>query len=262
MIPLFTIAQIPLGPLRIQVWGLFVAAGILAAVWIGWRASARRGIDPEHFIDLASWSVLSGIVGARLGHVLFYDPARYIADPLAVFRVWEGGMSMFGAFIGAALAMVVYFRKEKIAWAPYLDAMAFAFPCGYGIGRIGCFLIHDHPGTLSNLPIAVDFPGGARLDHGLLLMLVGFGIYAWFVRREYRIQTSVHKLLGDRGFLPLLMMTYGTARFFLDFFRATDLRNADIRYGALTPAQYLSIVMLALGAWLWSRRNASHSASL
>lgn len=255
MLPYFSATIIPLGPVNIQVWGLFVAIGIIVSVLLARWYALRHDLDAETILDLSSWSVLGGIVGARLGHVLFYAPSRYIADPLSILRVWEGGMSMFGAFIGAAIAATIYFHRTDLNWPKYVDAIAFAFPLGYGIGRIGCFLIHDHPGTLSSLFFAIKFPGGPRLDHGMLLSLVGFAIFAWFITIELK---NPSKRL--HGYLARLALSYGLARFILDFFRAYDLPNADIRFGSLTPAQYFAIVCVGLGVWLLRRERATRTA--
>jgi phosphatidylglycerol:prolipoprotein diacylglycerol transferase len=254
MIPYVEFHVIPIGPLRIQVWGLFVALGILAALVIGRRAARRRGLDAAEFTDMAAWIVVFALIGGRLFHAFAYDPAPFLADPWKIFRVWEGGMSSYGGFIGAAIAAAVFVRRRHIPFLPYADAAAYALPCGYGIGRIGCFLIHDHPGTLSDSVLAVRYPGGDRLDHGLLLSILGLSAFALFFFLERK---------GRRGaFLPLFMVLYGAARFFLDFYRAWDLPGADARYWSLTPAQYGSAAACIAGAvWLARMRRTRHSAT-
>lgn len=251
MIPFFVFTTIPIGPLRIQVWGLFVAAGIVVATLVGRREARRRGLDPAAFVDFASWTIVSALVVARLFHAFVYEPAAYLADPLRVLRVWEGGMSSYGGFLGAAIGAWTFSRTRKLAFRAYADAACYAFPLGYGIGRIGCFLIHDHPGTLSHSLLAVQYPGGARLDHGLLLSLLGFAIFALFAFLNRRREAN--KQAFGR-FMPLLMVSYGAVRFFLDFYRAYDLPGADARYFSLTPAQYGSLLIVAAGAWLLRRK--------
>ncbi|HTM68413.1 MAG TPA: prolipoprotein diacylglyceryl transferase [Candidatus Binatia bacterium] len=247
MIPYFRYTFIPLGPVHIQVWGLMVATGIVVATLVGRREAKRRGLDPDAFVDLATWIMISALVFARLFHVFVYEPAAYLAAPLRIFKVWEGGMSSFGGFFGAAVGALYYARKRKLRFLAYADAACYAFPLGYGIGRIGCFLIHDHPGTLSHSLLAVRYPGGARLDHGLLLSLTGFAIFAvFYVLNRRRIARG--EAFGR--FLPLLMVSYGAVRFVLDFYRAYDLPGSDVRYAGLTPAQYGSLLLIAGGAWL------------
>lgn len=250
MIPYFRFTFIPLGPVHIQVWGLMVATGIVAATLVGRREARRRGLDPEAFLDFASWIIVLALVFARLFHAFVYEPSAYLADPLKVFRVWEGGMSSIGGFIGAAIGALLFARRRRLAFRAYAEVACYAFPLGYGIGRIGCFLIHDHPGTLSHSLLAVQYPGGARLDHGLLLSLVGFGLFATFAFLNRRRAGA--KEAGTR-FLPLLMVSYGMIRFVLDFYRAYDLSGSDVRYFSLTPAQYGSMLLVAAGAYLWRR---------
>lgn len=250
MIPYFRFTFIPLGPVHIQVWGLFVAAGMLTAAWLGAKKARERGLVADTFLDFASWIIVAALVGARLFHAIAYEPASYVADPWRIFRIWEGGMSSFGGFIGAALAALAFAKIRRIDFRRYADIAAYVLPLGYGIGRIGCFLIHDHPGTLSHFLLSVRYPGGDRLDHGLLLSLLGFAIFAWFVSIE-------RKGKGEKGFLYKFMVSYGMARFFLDFFRAWDLPGADTRYLFLTPAQYGALLVVALGIWLAKKEGKS-----
>jgi phosphatidylglycerol:prolipoprotein diacylglycerol transferase len=244
MIPYFEIHSIPLGPLRLQIWGLFVSIGIILAAAVGRRECRRRGLDPGAFTDLAVWTMVGALIGSRLLYAFAYAPEQTFADPASLLRVWEGGLSSFGGFIGAAVAAMLATRALRLRFAEYADVAAFVLPLGYGCGRIGCFLIHDHPGTLSQSFIAVQYPGGARLDHGLLLSLVGFSLFAIF---------APMRKAGIRGiFLPTFMCAYGAVRFVMDFFRAYDLPGADARYVGLTPAQYGSLLLIAGGAFLFA----------
>ncbi len=250
MIPFFRLTAIPIGPVHIQVWGLFVAAGILTAAWAGARKARERGLVADTFLDFASWIVIAALVGGRVFHAAAYDPASFLADPWKLFRVWEGGMSSFGGFAGAAVAALLFAKLRRVDFRKYGDVAAYVLPLGYGIGRIGCFLIHDHPGTLSHSFLSVRYPEGARLDHGLLLSVLGFAIFAWFVSIERRGK-------GEKGFLPRFMVFYGSARFVLDFYRAWDLPGGDARYLSLTPAQYGALLAVALGIWLAKKDRVS-----
>lgn len=247
MIPYVALHSIPVGPLTLQVWGLFVALGIALGAVVASRAAERNGGDGIVMYDLVTWLIVPAFLFARLLYVVAYDPATYVNDPLSVFRVWEGGASSFGGFIGALIGGWAFFRvhrKEALRKHAYLEAAAYAFPLGYGIGRLGCFFIHDHPGTLSNAWFAVNYPGGARLDHGLLLAVTGFAIFLLFAALR-RFRPS-----GKPRYLPLLFVCYGAARFTLDFWRARDLPLSDPRYFGLTPSQYGALLLLAAGLWM------------
>lgn len=252
MIPHFKYTVIRLGVIHIQVWGLFVAMGIILALAVGLREARRRGLDQGVLTDFTTWLLIPALIFARLFHAFAYEPADFLGDPFKLFRLWEGGMSSFGGFFGAAIGAWLFVKLRKVPFAPYADVAAYVLPLGYGCGRIGCFLIHDHPGTLSNSLLAVEYPGGPRLDHGLLLSMLGFGIFVffWLLKRG-----KPHPV--EKGFLPLFMIIYGVARFFLDFWRAWDLPGSDIRYFGLTPAQYGSLLFVVAGTALYIRYRKS-----
>jgi phosphatidylglycerol:prolipoprotein diacylglycerol transferase len=248
-----------LGPIALQVWGLFVALGIGLGLWVAAREVRRRGLDVAPFMDMATIALFVALVMARVVHVVVYAPEYYFAAPAKIFAVWEGGLSSFGGFLGALVGVLGYLGYRKwivkhpitrdVAYR-YADAAMYALPLGYGCGRIGCFLIHDHPGTLSSSLLAVQYPGGARLDHGLLLALFGFGLFGifWLLRRRFR-----EKMIGF--FLPLFLVVYGTVRFCLDFFRAYDLPGSDVRYGLFTPAQYGCVLLIVVGVAYFTQRK-------
>lgn len=247
MIPYFEFASFSIGPLRIHTWGLMVAAGLLVAVFLAGSIAKKKGLDADVLLDLAVWVMVGALIMGRIFYAAAYGSGEMIRDPLRLLRIWEGGMSSFGGYIGAAVGTWLFVKRRKISLRRYAEVGAFVLPLGYGIGRVGCFLIHDHPGILTGFPLAVAYPDGARLDHGLLLSLVGFAIYAVFLvmrRRGWEVG-------ADRWiYLPALLISYGLVRFILDFLRAWDLPYSDARYLYLTPAQYGAIVLVAGGVWL------------
>lgn len=239
MIPYFSATSFAIGPISIHVWGLFVAVGFLVGAWMAARMAKKRGDDPAIVYDLLVWMMAAGMIGGRLGHVIFYDAATYIADPLAIFRIWEGGLSSYGGFIACLIVGVWYLKRRKVNVWRYADAAVFGLPFGYAIGRIGCFLIHDHPGTATDFALGVQYPDGTvRHDLGLYLSIqaaiLGI-IFLWISRKERPIG----------AYIAAFSIWYGITRFFLDF-----LRLIDVRYGGLTPAQYFSLILLGFGIWL------------
>ncbi|MFH1046679.1 MAG: prolipoprotein diacylglyceryl transferase family protein [Patescibacteria group bacterium] len=249
MIPYFRFTSIPLGPISVQVWGLAVATGILVALLLARRLAVRAKLDGENYIDLALWVLVPAVLFARLGFVIFYGLTDVLANPLSIWRLWDGGMSSFGGYFGAAVGAGLFVRRKKILFRPYAEVTAFVLPLGYGIGRIGCFLIHDHPGILNSSFLSVNFPTGPRLDHGLLLSLFGFVLFGVFCL----LRRSGWEVDADRWrYLPLLLVTYGTYRFMLDFFRAWDLPNSDSRFLYLAPSQYGAIVLVLIGIYLFA----------
>lgn len=244
MIPWFEPPALHLGPITIQVFGLLAALGVATGVRSAAWAARRRGLDPRPVLDFAIWGVVAGIAAGHLVHVGLYHPGE-LASPRRVLEFWDG-LSSIGGLAGGVAAALVFFRIRGVPLDRYGDAFAVGVPTGWAVARVGCFLVHDHPGRLTRFPLAVAFPGGARHDLGLYEALVLFAI-AGVLWRLWARRRLEGKLLG------LLAVLYGVSRFLLDFLRATDVAYADARYAGLTPAQYGAILLVSWGAWRLAR---------
>ncbi|MDO8499398.1 MAG: prolipoprotein diacylglyceryl transferase [bacterium] len=245
MIPYFEVTTIILGPLTLRVWGIFVAAGILSGAYLTYRLAKKYLLSEAVIGDLAIWALVGAFIGARVFYIIFYNPAYFLQYPLDAFKIWQGGESSLGGFFGAAVAVYVFAKIRKLSWdnlLPYLDIGAVGLWLGWGIGRVGCFLIHDHVGTLSHFILAVNYPGGARHDLGLYDSILGFVLFAFSL--------IFYKRLAKYGSGFVAGVTFGLyafVRFWLDFLRATDLSVIDVRYAGLTPAQWgMAAVFLTL----------------
>ena len=257
MIPFFRPPALPIGPLKIQPWGVLVATGFMLGSMLAQRIARRRGIDPRPFNDLVMWEAIGALVFGHLGHALFYDPAYYFAHPIEFLYVWSG-LSSFGGFFGCTLATLYFFRKHKLDYLKFGDVLMVGLLLGWAIGRIGCFVVHDHIGRpVSEAPLwvqqsigwlGVDYPdgeaggkpGAVRFNLGLMDSIVTWIVFAVAMFLE-RAKQRPGLLMGVG---PIL---YGSARFFLDFLRNVDLKHADARYFGLTPAQYGSVLIVILG---------------
>lgn len=247
MIPWIESHIIHIGPIPIQTWGLFVAIAFLSATAIAARRATSRGLNPRHIWDVAFWIFVGAFLGARAFHVLLYDPGYYLAHPLEAIDPRTPGFAIMGGFLGGAAAAYLFLKQKSLDFLSYADALVWGVPWGCGIGRIGCFLIHDHPGTMSSFALAVRYPDGtARHDLGLYLSLVGFviGITFLVVDRFHGAGMKLGRWLG------LFLVLDGVIRFFLDF-----LRVVDRRIWILTPTQWILLCTTALGAYLLARRS-------
>lgn len=246
MIPYLHLEAIKFGLLVLHVWGFFVAAGAAAAIFLGKKMTRRRGLNENFFINASFWIFLAALVGARLFHVFFYDWPYFRTNLIEIAAFWQGGLSSVGGFLGAAVAIFLIFRRRFSEFWSYGDIFAFVFPLGWGIGRLGCFFTHLHPGKLTNFFLAVRFPDGPRHELGFYEALLGFlifGLFLFLARQPRR-----------NGFYVLvLIFVYSIPRFFLDFLRAEDLPASDTRYLGLTPAQYAMIVLVGIGALIFTR---------
>ncbi|MEK7452165.1 MAG: prolipoprotein diacylglyceryl transferase family protein [Patescibacteria group bacterium] len=242
MVPYFHYTVIHIGFIPIQVWGLMVALGIYFATRVAAKKAKQDGLDPNIVWDFAFWVIVGAFVGARLFQIIYF-PDLYLKDPLELLKFWQGGFSEMGGFVGAIIVLLFYFRKHKIAAMRYADCAAYGLPLGFGIGRIGCFLIHDHPGTLTHFILGVKYPDGVRHDHGLYLSIEGFLLFVLFVFLARKKQNA-------GTFVIAFLILHGTIRFLLDY-----LRIGDARYFSLTPAQYVSIGMVFAGIWIMKKNH-------
>jgi phosphatidylglycerol:prolipoprotein diacylglycerol transferase len=134
-----------------------IAAGLLHLYW----RAGRSPLNPQAQSDLMMAVVIGVLAGGRLGYFLLYSPATFWREPLAILRVWDGGMSSHGGFIGVCLALVWVVRKHKLAWRPVADILVTLAPPGLLLGRLANFINGELWGKISHVPWAVIFPKSA-----------------------------------------------------------------------------------------------------
>jgi phosphatidylglycerol:prolipoprotein diacylglycerol transferase len=264
LIPYFYAPSIPLGfGKALSTPGLLLFIGILAGLLVASRKARRDGLDSTLLVGFVPWLVVGIVVGGHLGYLLFYAPEQLTADPLSLFRVWQG-QSSYGGFLTCAILGAWYFRRKLRATARrqgtdpelgkawgYYDAVLYGLTLGWFFGRMGCFSIHDHPGIETHFWLGVYgiCPGGdprsACHDLGLYEGLFSLLLFA--------VLTVLERKPRFFGFnVALVSIVYGVARFLLDTLRHPDV---DSRYFGLTPGQYGSVLLLLAGLWIWQRRD-------
>lgn len=250
---------IALGPIKIRWYGISYVVGILGAWWLLNRRGPTQSPpwNSEHVGDLVFYCALGLLLGGRLGEVLFYNPGYYLAQPLAILRIWEGGMSFHGGLIGGLGGALVYARSTGRRFFAVTDFLAPVVPVGLGCGRIANFINGELWGTASNLPWAMIFPderaGGiprhpSQLYEALLEGLVLFALLWWYSSRP-------RPLMATTG---LFFIGYGVARSAVEFVREPDRHIGYLAFGWVTLGQVLSLPMiLAGGVLVWlAYRNA------
>ena len=251
MIPYFNLDHyIPaLGPLQIHAFGILVATGILVGARLTRDRGVELGLKPEPIAQMITTVLVCGFIFAHVFDVFAYQtkgPRPTLWEILNPF----GGLSSYGGFIGAVSGLFYWCRRNRQPVMPYADSLAYGLAAGWMFGRLGCFTAHDHPGHFSSFFLAVQYPEGARHDLGLDEALWAFGVTLLFL--------ILRKTQGERPrrlglYVGLLTTLYGPVRFALDFLRATDVPGADPRYGGLTPAQWLSLLVCVVGIGLLVR---------
>ena len=273
--PEFDPVLIHLGPVAIRWYALAYVAGIL----IGWRyvvglarnaklwQGSAPAATPLQIDDLVLWITLGIILGGRVGYVLFYDFASFAADPVEIVKVWHGGMSFHGGFLGVCLAIVIFSRANKLNMLRLGDMVAPCAPIGLFFGRIANFINGELWGRPTNLPwgmvfcnrrIALmnsgDCPAGlltrhpSQLYEATLEGLVLFLVLRWATHKA--------KWLPREGAVTGLFLTgYGLARVALENVRQPDRQMPDFPLG-LTMGMMLSTPMILIGLFLiWRGLN-------
>lgn len=265
--PDFDPVLIHLGPIAIRWYGIAYVAGIL----LGWRymvgltrkpglwGSTEPTASALQIDDLILWITFGIIVGGRLGSAVFYDANRMVSDPLQIFKVWQGGMSFHGGFIGVCVAVALFARYCKIDLFRLGDLVAAATPFGLLFGRIANFINGELWGRPTDAPWAIIFPAaGPEPRHPSQLYEAGLeGILLFLILRF-----ATHRLgwLQRRGGVAgLFMLGYGLIRFSLESVRQPDVGMPDFPFG-LTMGMILSIPMILIGAWLVWRAQKTPAA--
>ncbi|MBT8389244.1 MAG: prolipoprotein diacylglyceryl transferase, partial [Altererythrobacter sp.] len=235
-------------------YSLSYIVGILLGWWYARRLvsnetlwGARAPISVVDLDDFVLWATIGTVLGGRLGYVLFYDFGGFLAEPSSIVRVWEGGMSFHGGFLGVTLAMILFAMKNKTPVWSLFDIIAAVVPMGIGLGRLANFINGELWGRASDVPWAVQFPTGgfiarhpsqlyeAALEGLVLLIIMAFAIYRHGVLRKPRFVTG------------LFVAGYGTARTFVEFFREPDAHIGYLAGDWLTMGMVLSVPMIIVG---------------
>lgn len=145
----------------VHFFGVMIALGILAGLVAAFFEVKRKKLDAEKMFDLILYSAISAVITARLFYILFYDLSYYIKNPAEIFKIYEGGLSIHGALLGAFVSAVFFIRKHNLSFFKYADALAPGIILGQGIGRIGC----DVFGKVMTVPYAWGVKVEGQLLH-------------------------------------------------------------------------------------------------
>lgn len=174
-IPSPDVSYIELGPLRIHFYALFILAGIVLALILTESRLKARGAESGIALDISLWAIPFGILGGRFFHVLTHPNDYFFpgADLLAVFRIWEGGLAIYGALILGSLGAYIGARSAGIRFASYLDAVAPGVLLAQAIGRWGNYFNNELFGTPTDLPWGLEISSSnpaypAGLPEGVL----------------------------------------------------------------------------------------------
>lgn len=251
-IPAFSLLGFDIGPLGLKWYGLMYLLGLIAAWTLGNRKARRtEGWTEDHVADVIFYAFLGIVIGGRIGYVIFYQFDRFVASPLYLFQINEGGMSFHGGFLGVLLAFYYFGRKTNKTFFEIADFFAPFVPIGLGLGRIGNFINAELWGRIADpgLPWAMRFYTDpdyllrhpSQLYQFLLEGVALFILLMWFsAKPRPRMAVSALFLIG-----------YGAFRFIVEFYRQPDA-HLGLLWMDFSMGQLLSLPMVIIGIAMMS----------
>lgn len=260
------------GPVVVRWYALAYMAGFL----LGWKyvvylvrryygeeADARgRRLTVLDIDDFLPWAIIGVILGGRLGYVLFYQFEMYMSAPLAVLRIWEGGMSFHGGASGVIIAMILYARRRDLPLMRLTDMVCCAVPIGLFFGRLANFVNGELFGRATDVAWGMVFPHGgdlarhpSQIYEALLEGVLLFAVMAVMVCSE-----SVRRRAGVLS--GVFLIGYGAARFLVEYFREPDMHIGLIG-GFISMGQILCLPMIAGGivAMMYGIKNGRQQSA-
>jgi len=250
-----------IGPLAIRWYALAYLAGII----IGWRytmamaGKLKTGVSPQDMDDFMVWAVIGIIAGGRLGQVLFYHPGYYLANPVDIIKIWEGGMAFHGGLLGVILAMLWHTRRRSIPFFAFTDLIALVAPIGIFFGRLANFINQEHFGRPTDTGWGIVFqtdPTQQPRHPSQLYEAVLEGLVLYLLLAAVAHGT---KAFNRPGLITgLFLMGYAVARIIAEFFREPEVLVGVLPF-ATTWGQWLSVPMFLVGLYV-VRRSSTRPA--
>lgn len=246
-----------LGPLKVHWYGMAYVVGILSGWWYAGRLVSNQKlwngpspITKLHLDDFLMWLVAGVILGGRIGYVLFYNLDKYLAQPLDIIKVWDGGMSFHGGLTGVVIAMILFARSRGFSPFSLFDIIGPASCIAIFFGRCANFINQELFGKVTDASWGVIFPitqdGLAR--HPSQLYEAALEGIVLFI--ALRILTHTFLKLKSPGFIAgAYVAGYAIARILVEFVRVPDAQIGYLFGGWLTMGMVLSIPIILIGMW-------------
>lgn len=234
-----------IGPLQLHYYALsYLITIVISYCFLKYKNKKLQITNSENIESFATHCIFSIILGGRLGYVIFYDLKYYLANPLQIFQIWEGGMAWHGAFIGIVITCYLFSRKHQIPFFALPDVIVRTIPIGFFLGRITNFLNQELIGRSvdPNFPLAITFPNDPyqiprhpsqlyeAFAEGLILLLI-INFIAWKFLKKSGLNTLV------------FVIGYAIARIICEFFRQPDPQIGFIG-SFFTLGQLFSVFMI------------------
>lgn len=259
--PQFDPVAIHLGSFGIHWYGLMYLTAFLAFLWLGRYQVTHRvwhGWSYQMLDDALFYGALGVILGGRVGYVLFYQFSHFLTSPLDIFKVWQGGMSFHGGFLGVLVAMFFFAKKHQLRWLPIMDFVAPLVPLGLAAGRLGNFINGELWGRPTHADWGMIFPqvdAVARHPSQLYqFALEGISLFAilWLFSNKPRPVGAIS---------AMFLIGYGSFRFIAEYAREPDSYLGLLQLG-FSMGQWLSLPMIITGIAMlvWAYKQPAKTA--
>mgnify|MGYP000860130296 FL=1 len=240
---------VTIGKISIFSWGLMLAIAVIIAIAGISKLFDKEGYQRDMVLDLVILCVIFGIVGARLAYVFTYEWAAFVAHPLTVLNLQDGGikgLAWYGALVGGLVPFIIYLHRKKLSFWAVADMFAPYLALGYALVRIGCFLNGCCYGNVTDSACGVVFPlVDAHPRHPTQLYSSGLNILLFI----FLIRFYPKRKFPGQVFL-LYLIGYAIYRFIIEFFR-----SSEIFVGVMSLGQVYTLGLLLLGllAYYWQK---------
>lgn len=239
------------GFISIRWYGLFLAIGVGLSVYIIYKLFKQKNLPTNLALDLCTWLIIGGLIGARLGEIIFYEPHFYFTHPLEIIFINHGGLSSHGMTIGLLITFFLFVKTKNIDWKNILDIIVIPISLLATFIRLGNFFNSEIVGKATSLPWAVQFPlyeTNPILRHPSQIYeaLIAITIYYLLFTVYKKFSTKLPSLFIFQTFLFL----YFTSRFMVEF-----VKEYPLHFG-LTTGQWLSIPFTIWSIY-WLTKNVT-----
>lgn len=229
-----------IGFFTIYSYGMMVAIAFLFGISIAKREAVRKNIKPELVYDFSFCLLIGSIISARIYYILFFGLRGFLENPISIFKIWEGGLSIHGAILGGAITGIIFSKKRKVSFWQLADLISPSIILGQAIGRIGCFL----NGCCFGMPMKYFscIERHPTQIYESILDFIGF-LLLWKLRERIKFKGGL--------FLSYLM-TYGVIRIIVSQFRAD---NTYLGNTAFTLAGLTSVILFIIAMILYIKKS-------
>lgn len=223
---------ISFGPIHIYFFGVMIAVGIIAGSIFAIKQAEKRGINEDTMLNLIMVIVVSGVIGARLFYILFYNPSYYFSNPSEIIKIDEGGLSIHGGIFAAILAGYIFSRKSKISFLKLADITVMALPLAQGIGRVGCDVFGKPMANI--MPWAINYNGQALHPAQVYEFVLDYILFVILWKRSYK------KRFEGELFI-IYLIAFPIIRGIVEFFRINP-----VVWGPFSISHILSLVLIVI----------------